>query len=983
MFEKIEKNKEMLKGAYRKLKSYYYYNNNFLIMRKKIAEFESDRSKMDIIFDDLSSSLCHPIKSKEYIAKLIDKIDFFVVPKKFESETFNKKESIISNTISRDKKMKSVNFFIDAPIELHILDTLFTVFLGKISLDNDVLTYDVYGNTLNNSSLFNNGDIIFENRNLFNRYFNNYSKWRNNAFSTLEEQYKLKKDSVLISLDIKSYYYSVSFSFSELSSFLGEHEIFKKINRLTLIVEKMYDAYYKKIINYRKDIDEKPKKSYPLPIGLFSSMVLGNVYLADFDKNIKKTKDVLYYGRYVDDLLMIVDCTNKNKKYIEDILDNVFVSSNLLKKNGDNYAIEKYQQLKIQNNKIKLLFIDHNESRAILDIYNDTIKIIPSQMNPLPNDDLDISKFDESVYSIENFTKENKIRDIGFVGIDSFKVGKYFSMLPRKYAQLNYEDINKEINDTILQIKKFFTGSQCIEFYSNWLNYVYFLVVTEKNVEISKFYRDSKKIIDSVKHNFLDDKIFKKTRTINKKVKEYLNKHLNLCINIALCLNDFIVSKHFYRRKNVINCYKESNMFNHNLVTFPLANYLEYNNEVAFCKMDIDEIGIYPKEIENSFKFVWSPRFIHYHELLLLLFYFEHNKSKKLTTDEYSEKFFNKYKKINYMYFNPFDIYSEEKKYINDEYIIKKVLLPFKRNGEFPNVSVAIGSLNVSFESCIAACKCGRENIKREDRKVFFDILKETYNHLKNKKDTMFLVLPELCFPIYWINDLISFSKSTGIGVITGVQYIKDDKNRQYNYVATILPFLSGTKKYSNVYLTFRDKNDYSPIEFVELAKHGYYCENKAKAEYHIYSWNGIKLTPMICYEFTDIMARALLKGKCDFVAVPVFNPDTTYFSNIIDSSARDLHAFIVQSNTSFYGDSRVTGPFSRDKKDIFKIKGGDNDHVVIGTIDYKKYKLFQFNYDKKMKNKIEKIKTSKNNKKICSNNESEIKPFSARFKLN
>lgn len=40
MFENIETNVEMLKGAYLKYKSYYYYNKNLLMMRKKIAEFE-------------------------------------------------------------------------------------------------------------------------------------------------------------------------------------------------------------------------------------------------------------------------------------------------------------------------------------------------------------------------------------------------------------------------------------------------------------------------------------------------------------------------------------------------------------------------------------------------------------------------------------------------------------------------------------------------------------------------------------------------------------------------------------------------------------------------------------------------------------------------------------------------------------------------------------------------------------------------------
>ena len=36
--------------------------------------------------------------------------------------------------------MKSVNFFINAPIELHILDALWTVFLGKMDNDKEELS---------------------------------------------------------------------------------------------------------------------------------------------------------------------------------------------------------------------------------------------------------------------------------------------------------------------------------------------------------------------------------------------------------------------------------------------------------------------------------------------------------------------------------------------------------------------------------------------------------------------------------------------------------------------------------------------------------------------------------------------------------------------------------------------------------------------------------------------------------------------------
>lgn len=996
MFKDPEKTNRMVQGAYRKLKSYYYYNKNFLIMRKKIAAFEEDPASMYAAFENITMALCHPVKFKGYVEGLVSHIDFYAIPKKFDAEPVTG-TSIISNTISRNKKMKTVNFFIDAPIELHILDSLWTVFLGKMDNDKKILSYEVYGNTINKSSLYMDDDINFDSRILFNRYFNNYSNWRNRAFETLEDQYRFKRDSILVSLDIKSYFYSVEFSFGKLSYYFDNHELLKKIRHLTAIIEKIYATYLDKIRPYRRDMDNLKKGHYPLPIGLFSSMVIGNVYLHDFDKCVAHTNGIMNYGRYVDDLLIVVDHTMKKGETSISVLEDTFVKTGIFKKDGTSYSFVDYPGLTVQQDKIKLLYIDHTESKAILDIYNDTIKVVPSQMDPLPDSNISVTNFDEVAYSIENFTKEKKIRDIGLIGIDSFKVSRFFSALPRKYSQIDLYSIKGDISNHIRQIEKFFTGSQSIEFYSNWLNYMYFLSISERSKALHTFIADTKRQINELKANSLDKAMYNKTATINKKAKEYLQAHLETCLYLALCLNSSFSQKHFKRDHAETRRYIHANMFDHSFVTFPLANYLDYQKEVSFCKMSLNDLGEYPERLEESFKFIWSPRFVHYDELLLLLFYHYHNQNKdgeenyKYVQDSLVSKF----AEINHIKYCPFKIESGYKKEFG-EYLIRTIDVPTSTQEVPKNVHVAVGSLNISFEKCLASCKNRWANIKLPEKEIIFDILRQSYecliesgensNRRKRKEEPMFLVLPELCFPIYWIQDLIRFAKRAQIGIVTGLQYLADDKGRRYNYILTILPFVSGKRNFKNAFLYVRDKNDYSPIEFEELAKLGFYCKNRSIAEYQIFKWNGIRLSPLVCYELTDIMARALLKGTCDFVAAPVFNPDTTYFSNIIDSAVRDLHAFVVQANTSFYGDSRITGPYDRDSKDIFKIKGGDNDHVVIGTVNFEKLKTYQRNYYGDFEAKLEKIKQErrKKNPKYPQKDKSKpnIKPFSARYRI-
>lgn len=982
MFKNVEKNKVMLEGAYRKVKSYYYYNKNFIIMREKIADFESDEKKMDETFDIMAYHLSHESskKSVDYFNMLIRQIDFFVLPKKFESGSSSKK-SFISNTVPKNKKMKTVNFFIDAPIEIYILDALWTVLLAKIDYDEGILSYDVYGNTINESSLFLNGNTNYESRILFNRYFEKYTSWRNNAFSSLEKNYNLKNDSVLISLDIKSYFYSVVFKFDDLKKYFNNNTHLLRIKHLTKIMRCVYNQYLTVISPYRKDLPEFKTRQYPLPIGLFSSMLLANVYLSDFDKKIRNSEDITYYGRYVDDILIVAKKSLLSNDTNNSIINDVLVSKDFLLEKDGNYYISGKPTLMIQSKKIKILYIDHNESKAIIDIYNDTIKIIPSQADPLPDNNLSLSKFNEVAYSIDNFTKETKIRDIGLIEVDSFKIGRFFSSLVSKYARIDISNAAETLQEQINQINDFFTGSQCIEFYSNWMNYMNFLAITHRNKQLKEFYIKVKNEIKVLKHDSLDKNSYNNIRSINKKAKDTLLKHLDICLYLSLCLDSPMAKKHYKVKMTRINNYIHANIFNHNLVTFPLANYLEYNNEVSFTRMKMSDIGIYPK-VEDSFKFKWSPRFIHYDELLLLLFYHYYRENVYGGDFKYlNEDVVKKFTLINHISYKPFSMYHSVNKKFED-YCLRKINIHNETDEiEMPKeIKLAVGSVAMSKEKCIQGYERWK-NITLEEKELFASILKDCFKDSdKTGNSPMILVLPELCFPVYWINDLIRFSKRTQIAIVTGLQYISDGE-RMHNYLATILPFEAGKYRYKNAFVFIREKNDYSPIEFREFAKIGKTCKNRRVADYQIFYWRGINIAPLVCFELTDIMTRALLKGKADLITVPVFNPDTTYFSNIIDSATRDLHALIVQANTSYYGDSRVTGPYDRDSKDIFKIKGGENDHIVLGTVEFKKLIEFQNNYQDNFEKEIAEI--MKNHKMLSRpvKKKPNIKPLSARFK--
>jgi hypothetical protein len=99
----------------------------------------------------------------------------------------------------------------------------------------------------------------------------------------------------------------------------------------------------------------------------------------------------------------------------------------------------------------------------------------------------------------------------------------------------------------------------------------------------------------------------------------------------------------------------------------------------------------------------------------------------------------------------------------------------------------------------------------------------------------------------------------------------------------------------------------------------------KEKQRHQLIHWRGAGFAIYNCYELASLEDRAIFKGKVDFLVCPQFNPDTNYFSNIIESATRDLHCYIIQANCAQYGDSRVVSPSKTEKLTPMRIKGGDN----------------------------------------------------------
>lgn len=942
MFKDEEKNESMLYGAYNKLKSYYHYNKNLLFLKKKIAEFEEEDKKMQASMKMLAKILVNPLKYYSQIQEWIDCIDYYVLPKAFGSTSSN--ESIFVTGITQgDEPVNKVNFFIDMPIELHLLDTLWTLLIGKIVFDQKILGNGCYGNCLDNYVLYNKSEDFYESINfsknkLFKIYFNQYCSWKNNAIDAVKK-YSNRKNIALISLDVKGFYYSVHWKFKDIGKYINEDDRLDSVETLTDIMAIIYKKYTNVLSEVRELTQKKEEGECVLPIGMFSSMLLANLYLAKYDNEISLQNNVLYYGRYVDDLLILLDTQDEVLKGERSEFDDLLLNNNsIIDRNSNEYSLHGEQTLSIQKDKVKIIFFEKNKSQGLIRNL-EHIRMEPSNMNVVPETELKLEDFEEAAYIIKNFSKETKLRDIAKLEIDRFKLGWHMASLVRssKYQSINLTSEEKQsMQGEGKKIVDFFKGSNALKYCSNWINAFYYFLLTEKNNlrEWNEFKFNIKEAIRTLKIEQIEAIKSNRNYQVKKFMKKNLYDMLDISIATALALKPLYSKKESTEVLNLALKLRHANLFNHYLVAFPLINYFdEISDDFDLTDTNIECMKELAGEINNSKKCRFSPRFIYFDELFHMVYmqnitrginYF--HDGNQYTANEKIDNIISFFYKVNHIK-EPkqknfkIDLKNEEK---YDGYIVQRINLGESKT---KNLKVSIANIELNIDRCCFGLPYSK--FPTLNRKEFIELLRKSYEEKAN-----FLLLPEFYLPIQWISDVLTFVRKTGITVISGLQYVVSD-GIAHNNVVVFPPINAGDSvKYKNSCMFIREKNDYAPMEKELLALKGVKCCDQIKPYYQVFMQNGINYGLFLCYEFTDIVARALYKNEIDMIFTPENNKDTGYFSNIIESTARDLHAFVIQANTSNYGDSRITGPYGKDYRNIVQIKGGESATIITGTLD-------------------------------------------------
>ena len=206
-----------------------------------------------------------------------------------------------------------------------------------------------------------------------------------------------------------------------------------------------------------------------------------------------------------------------------------------------------------------------------------------------------------------------------------------------------------------------------------------------------------------------------------------------------------------------------------------------------------------------------------------------------------------------------------------------------------------------------------------------------------------YFVLPELALPAHWFIRIARKLQGRRISLITGIEYLHASKARVRNQVWAALSH--DGLGFPSLMIYRQDKQRPALHEEQELQRlAGQELKpDKVWRTPPILQHGDLRFALLVCSELTNISHRAALRGKVDALFVLEWNQDTETFNALVESAALDMHAYIIQCNHRQYGDSRIRAPFKDSwQRDLLRVKGGVTDYCVIGEIDVQSLRSFQ-----------------------------------------
>lgn len=954
--------------AYRKAKVDLYYSTNPSLLA--IADYE-DRLAGNLarLLELINGTDEAWVEEPDFLG------DWMLAPKAIQYEKSEQDSSLIIAAPEAEWASKVENgiqpvaqfrLMARCSMDLHVLSTLWMIEVGD--LFDKQLSANVYGSRLRRNRHDHINSLALGS---FKPYLKPFRDWRDGGIEAMRTALAEKKKVLALTADVSSFYHELNPDFMLDKSFLKLADI-----QLNNAQAKLHRLFIRALQAWAKATPLQKG----LPVGLPASAVIANAALLKLDQFIEQQVVPLYYGRYVDDILLVMENTSGIKS-TEQFWEWIFSrdgGKTLLKSDSDKKSILfapsylKGCRVAFENSKNKLFVLYGTSGTALVNAITEQINQRASEWRALPNlpdspgtvaTDL-LKATNHAGEQADNLRKTDALtlHRAGFA-LNLRDYEAYERDLPPQAWQQHRHAFLKAVIDHLLTPVKYFELTQylpriirmamaCEDFeqLGQLIRALDALVVTvERDCKFEiKAQSDETPPVDD-----LEPWRFALALSVYESILSAFPSRLSKdgAAGWKKFLNGLKASLHYLSSAlggfldNVRELQKDqARLFSYDLAHMPLRfaclpKEMVSQRGIPSSKSltSSDALDLLPEEVVDGISTLAS--WLKFKRgtpggLIFATRPFSLNELYLIAPEPFSTRHCQALGKV-IEALRGFDLTEDKMPHLD-----KHQVLHVPDGEPKAKQTIAVGSWETTDQSFVAA-------VMREpdpDNRRRYQRLNRLINELISRPDGAgYLVMPELALPPQWFMRIADKLKGRGISLITGVEYLHAPKKRVRNQVWASLTH--DGLGFPSLMLYRQDKQYPALHEEQELFRLAG-LEMRPASPWQkppIIQHGDFRFALMICSELTNIRYRADLRGKVDALFVPEWNSDTDTFNALVESAALDIHAYIIQCNNRQYGDSRIRAPYKdRWKRDLLRVKGGNHDYCITGEIDVLALRQFQ-----------------------------------------
>lgn len=292
----------------------------------------------------------------------------------------------------------------DFPVDTHIISALWVNMIGhQFDAKLGDSCYGARLKRVRNDELFTeDNDKPFHNNSIgsFVPYFQPYQKWRSDGLKAIRNELEKDRDIIAVPLDLKSYYHFIdplAISGNALHEAL-DLELTNEEKAFSEQLARLLKTWAEGASKFGQSVGgKKAKITGGLVIGLTCSRVISNVLLHKWDKLVLEKLSPIHYGRYVDDMFLVLrdtgTITNSSDlmNVIQARMGGKFISQNAANKKvwaiNQGPEIQGESKISLQSDKQKLFVLQGRAGLDLLDSIEREIYELSSEHRLMPSPD--------------------------------------------------------------------------------------------------------------------------------------------------------------------------------------------------------------------------------------------------------------------------------------------------------------------------------------------------------------------------------------------------------------------------------------------------------------------------------------------------------------------------------------------------------------------------------------------------------------------